>query len=329
MLEPTDDALTGGTTSTAGARLNVGSVARRLGVAPATLRTWARRYDLGPTEHRAGSHRLYSAADVARLQEMRRLTLLGVTPGEAARVAASALHTATRPLAAVGSRALGSRALTSRSVTWISGDVGDDLDDAAAQGLARAALTLDSRSATELLRAQVAARGVVRTWDLVLRPVLVAAGAYWAATWDGIEVEHMLADCAMTVFRAVAESAGPEPERPVLLACAPGERHALPLYAVAAGLAEAGTSCRVLGPALPAPALEAAVRRTDPSVLFVWSQSYGTADASMLDALPSTRPSPAVLVGGPGWRPAQLPRHITKANDLPHALHLVSQALSG
>ncbi|HWH29382.1 MAG TPA: MerR family transcriptional regulator, partial [Mycobacteriales bacterium] len=62
-------------------------MAHRLGVAPATLRTWARRYDLGPSEHAAGAHRRYTAADVARLEAMRRLTLEGVPPAEAARVA--------------------------------------------------------------------------------------------------------------------------------------------------------------------------------------------------------------------------------------------------
>lgn len=67
--------------------LAVAVVARRLGVAPATLRTWDRRYGLGPSEHRAGAHRRYTDDDVARLVVMRRLTLDGVAPADAARVA--------------------------------------------------------------------------------------------------------------------------------------------------------------------------------------------------------------------------------------------------
>lgn len=67
--------------------LTVAAVARRLGVAPATLRTWDRRYGLGPSAHLAGSHRRYSSADVGRLVVMRRLTLEGVAPSEAARAA--------------------------------------------------------------------------------------------------------------------------------------------------------------------------------------------------------------------------------------------------
>ena len=37
--------------------LPVAAVARRLGVAPATLRTWDRRYGLGPSVHAPGAHR--------------------------------------------------------------------------------------------------------------------------------------------------------------------------------------------------------------------------------------------------------------------------------
>ncbi|MEI7631157.1 MAG: MerR family transcriptional regulator, partial [Actinomycetes bacterium] len=50
--------------------LTVAAVARRLGIAPATLRTWDRRYGLGPAEHQVGAHRRYSAADLARLEQV-------------------------------------------------------------------------------------------------------------------------------------------------------------------------------------------------------------------------------------------------------------------
>ena len=69
------------------ATLTVATVARRLGVSPTTLRTWDRRHGLGPSEHQAGTHRRYSATDLARLELMRRLTLEGVSAGEAARIA--------------------------------------------------------------------------------------------------------------------------------------------------------------------------------------------------------------------------------------------------
>ncbi len=53
-----------------GLTLAVSAVAARIGVAPATLRTWDRRYGLGPAQHTPGSHRRYAPQDVARLMLM-------------------------------------------------------------------------------------------------------------------------------------------------------------------------------------------------------------------------------------------------------------------
>ena len=69
--------------------LTVAAVARRLGVAPATLRTWDRRYGLGPSEHSSGEHRRYNGSDLARLTLMRKLVIAGVSPAEAAQRALS------------------------------------------------------------------------------------------------------------------------------------------------------------------------------------------------------------------------------------------------
>lgn len=63
------------------------AVARRLGVAPATLRTWDRRYGLGPRRHASGRHRRYDDRDIARLELMQRALLRGVAPAQSARYA--------------------------------------------------------------------------------------------------------------------------------------------------------------------------------------------------------------------------------------------------
>jgi transposase-like protein len=47
-------------------KLTVAAVARRIGVAPATLRTWDRRYGLGPSEHEEGEHRRYCPNDLTK-----------------------------------------------------------------------------------------------------------------------------------------------------------------------------------------------------------------------------------------------------------------------
>lgn len=302
-------------------------MAHRLGVAPATLRTWARRYGLGPSQHTAGAHRRYTRADVGRLEAMRRLTLQGVPPGEAARAvsldpALPDADVAGWPLPDREGGLAARRGGPGGRVLAVPGA------DAVVRGLARAAMALDARTVTGTIRAQVQAHGVLHTWDHVLRPVLVAAGARWAATGEGVEVEHLLSDCVTAVLREVSgqveERAG---SRPVLLSCAPDEQHSLPLHALAAGLAERGTAARTLGPAMPAASIEAAVRRTGAAVLFLWSQLPGTADPGVLAGLPVTRPPTALVVGGPGWVADRLPRRVNVAVDLPHALELAEQAL--
>ncbi|MFI0241169.1 MerR family transcriptional regulator, partial [Streptomyces sp. NPDC016845] len=70
-----------------GAGITSGSLARRLGVSPTTLRSWDQRYDLGPAGRGHGRHRRWSPRDVAMLEDMCRLTATGIPPAEAARVA--------------------------------------------------------------------------------------------------------------------------------------------------------------------------------------------------------------------------------------------------
>jgi hypothetical protein len=200
--------------------------------------------------------------------------------------------------------------------------------DGVVRGLGRAVMALDAHAATRTLREQMAQHGVLHTWEHVLRPVLVAVGERWAATGQGVEVEHLLSDCAAAALRSVADGASEDPgRRPALLSCAPDEHHALPLHALAAALAERGLASRTLGPALPAEAIQAAVTRTGPALLFLWSQLPVTASRARLDELPRTRPPTSIVVGGPGWAGATLPDRVTVATDLPHAVELAERAL--
>ncbi|MFF2786352.1 MerR family transcriptional regulator, partial [Streptomyces sp. NPDC058049] len=57
--------------------VTTGAVARRLGVAPTTLRSWDRRYGIGPAAREDGRHRRWTSGDIAVLQEMCRLTASG------------------------------------------------------------------------------------------------------------------------------------------------------------------------------------------------------------------------------------------------------------
>jgi DNA-binding transcriptional MerR regulator len=293
--------------------LPVASVARRLGVAPATLRTWDRRYGVGPTSHTAGAHRRYSAGDLARLEVMQRLLHAGVSARDAAR---QALGDETGP---DPDPPLAPARATARTAAVAVADV--------IRGIGRASTALDGDAVTRLVREQVDGRGVLEAWDLVLRPVLQVAGERWAATGRGVEVEHLLAQAVTGVLQQAAQRQPVRtPIRPLLLAGPPGELHTLPQHALAAALAERGLACQVLGASLPVEALVDAIRRTGPSVLFLWSQLPPASGAAVLAALPTTRPRTAVVLGGPGWAATELPERTSRAGSLEEALSLVLEA---
>ena len=290
--------------------LSVAAVARRIGVAPATLRTWDRRYGLGPTQHAAGSHRRYSATDIARLEHMRRLVLTGVPPAEAAR---AALAGTDLPPDEMSARPGGGQ------VVSIPGGTPQ------ARGLARAAIALDGDACRQIVAETLDRRGVVWTWDHLIVPVLVGVGQRWAQTGRGIEVEHVLSESIQSVLSSRFARSPRQSPASVLLACAPNENHSLPLWALAAGLGERRVDVCMLGARTPWEALAQAIKRTRPGGVLVWSQSPATGATEALADLPDLRPEPTILLGGPGWSPGDLPRgeHVA---DLTEAIAVLSRA---
>jgi transposase-like protein len=314
--------------------LTVAAVARRLGVAPATLRTWDRRYGLGPSARSAGSHRRYSTLDVARLDLMRRLVNVGAPPAEAARAALAAEVGAAAERLAVDPYAAGADDDLDPLLDDISGPHGGGdviaLPTAApsVRGLARAAMSLDSVACGQIVRDSLERRGVVWTWDNLLVPVLVGVGRRWESTGKGVEVEHLLSESVTAALSGVVTRLrGAVNPRPVLLACADDEMHSLPLFAVSAALAERHIAARVLGARVPHEALVAAIRRTGPSVVLVWAYLEPEGGADSLAELPVLRPAPTVLAAGPGWGP-ELPAGVARVTDLVDAVTRISHAVS-
>lgn len=309
------------------AALGVAAVARRLGVAPATLRSWHRRYGIGPSAHTSGGNRRYRPEDVERLRLMQRALVRGVPAADAAH---QALHSAGVPASDTGGSAAPAAASRQRSRP---GGRGLRLGgaDAAAQGLGRAVLSLDTAAVRSVLADAITARGVVATWDEVARPVLVAVAERWAGTGGGVETEHLLTQCLIIELGAVAGAAPPAAPRNVLLACAPDELHSLPLHATAAALAETGIPGRLLGAALPEVALRAAVRRTAPAAVLLWAHSDGPARAlgDLLADLPRRRLRCRWFVGGPGWAATPLPAEVTPLTSLSTAVETVRGVVAG
>ncbi|MFL6120879.1 MerR family transcriptional regulator [Actinophytocola sp.] len=260
----------GDRTPVADARVyTAGQVARALGVPEPTLRSWHRRYGVGPRAPRPGGYRRYTAEDIVRLENMRDLIRSGMLASDAAR--------------------------------RVDGEVPTAALDEVRERLAAASHRLDSPACRAIVLEAVRTFGVVPVWERLCRPAMHDVEAEQAARAGDeacVPREHVISWAVAAALHQVAPLA-PDGRPAVMLACADGEQHSLPLEALAAALAERHVPVRMLGAAVPLAGLVDAVRATSPRVVVLWSQRADTANP---EALRRLRRFPSrLMTAGPGW----------------------------
>lgn len=262
--------------------LTVAAVARRLGVAPATLRTWDRRYGLGPSTHEAGEHRRYCPEDLSKLMLMRRLISAGVAPSDAAEQA---------------KKAKGAIKLEKIVREF---EVREDV----VAGINKALQAFDITFVEEILRNELALHGVIEAWHEIIVPTLISIGEAWESSGQGIEIEHAFTESLKKVLRERSISSSsklPINSNPVLIAAVADEQHSLPLHALDALLCEMGIKTHFLGARTPFEAVATTITRLAPPAVFLWALLPENADPTFYRELPAIRPAPRIVLGGPGW----------------------------
>ncbi|GAB4586531.1 MerR family transcriptional regulator [Nocardia sp. IFM 10818] len=261
----------------------VRAVAERLGIPTATLRSWNRRYRIGPPQDRPGRHRLYSESDIALLTRMVNLIRAGATPAGAAAAARG-------PAVPLGDKA----------------------------ALLTAAFALESRAVCELLTTHLRDYGVADTWDRLCRPAFADIVARQLGGEGCVDVEHLLSWCIIASLHRAAPPPDAAPA-PLVLACTSGETHSLPLEVLRAALAERGLGAHMLGPDVPTAALRDTLTRLPvPATVLLWSQQHATALTAALRA--GTDAGATVYAGGPGWDAVVLPEAVTRLDGLTEAV---------
>lgn len=226
----------------AGGTVTVAAVAGLVGVAPSTLRTWARRYGLEPSGHRTGLHRRYSETDISRLQLMRSLTLAGFSSRDAA---ARAIAATPEQLALVGTLPTAADAAlyadrgragarTTPRAARARGAI-ESLDPAVRTLLVTAGRG-DAQGVTALLRLAIRDLGAARTYDERLRATRAAAWMLPPPARD--RAQEVLAGSTRSAVGEVSLRREPRNDLPVHIASLPGHEDPATLALVLAALAE-------------------------------------------------------------------------------------------
>src|SRR3954447_26315100 len=228
--------------------LRIGELSKRAGVSPELLRAWERRYGLLTPTRSAGGLRLYSSADVARVECMRRHLADGLAAAEAAALATQSdadPPPAVAPLTRVGAR--------------------DELADALD--------SFDEPRAQAVVDRLLAVATVDTLLGEVVLPYLHELGARWERGEASIAQEHFASGVLRGRLLGLARGWGLGIGPTALLACLPGEQHDLGLIAFGLALRSRGWRIVHLGPDAPLETVEEASRGIQPSLVVLHAVS--------------------------------------------------------
>jgi DNA-binding transcriptional MerR regulator len=222
--------------------LRIGELSKRAGVSPELLRAWERRYGLLRPTRSAGGLRLYSPADVERVELMQQHLAEGMAAAEAAALAVrdqvdeEAVRSAPRPAAIRDELAA---AL-------------DEFDEPRAQAILDRLLAL---ATVETLLAEVVV------------PYLQELGERWKRGEASVAQEHFASSVLRGRLLGLARGWGLGLGPVAVLACLPGEQHDLGLIAFGLALRSRGWRIVYLGPDSPIDTVADVSSQLEPSLV--------------------------------------------------------------
>lgn len=269
----------------------IGVVAERTGLTQDVIRAWERRYGAVEPARGKGGQRLYTDADIERLDLLNRASDAGRSIGQIARLGTGVLGRM------VDEDAAAREASTSSSSQSIDADELIDLGLAYTRSLASGALEDHLRRAASLL-------GVTAFVERVAAPLLRKVGDEWHAGRLTPSQEHLassiLQDILVATMRGFSQRDG---ALRVLVATPAGERHAIGAVLVGTAAALHGWNVLYLGADLPAAEIAAAAVAADVtmvavSIVYVDDRRRVVGEIrSLRGRLPGTI---ALVVGGSG-----------------------------
>ena len=231
----------------------VGAVSSRLSVTASTLRTWERRYGVGPSFRTQGGHRRYTESDIDRVELMRRLVARGVSAQDAARVARSLDRDGLELALTDGNRE--SAGATPAEEDFLAAVVAGDQDEL-----------------SRLFAAALRHSPVTAAWRDVLAPALrrmtteIASGAVPAEAASAASELLVRELHGLLAFERHPDTGHTH----ILFARSLPAVEAIPLLVLEAALVQAGVTTQTVGPELDGRAVAALAMRLRPDLFITW-----------------------------------------------------------
>lgn len=295
----------------------INAVVRRTGLTAHVIRVWEKRYQAVEPERTATNRRLYSDAQVERLELLRDATKAGQSIGVVAKLPTETL----RQMASAAPAAEG----TTRSRPAVP-PAASALFDSALE----AVRSLDARALEQALQRADVTLGTHGMLQRVAAPLAQALGSLWRDGSITAAHEHFATVVLRTYLSTAALPFAASGREPVLIvATPPGQFHELGALLVAASAANLGWQVTYLGASLPAPEIAgAALQRRARAVAL--SLVYPEDDARMEGELVRLRamlPADTRLIAGgratPAYRATLEKIGAVQANDLNQLLSLL------
>ena len=278
-------------------RFAIGTVERDTGIGRDTLRIWERRYGFPTPERNAKGERVYSSAQIRRLQAIRRLLDQGLRPGKVVPLGEQALGELAGTLPQTASRPHAVNSVQERLIALASAG--------------------DLKAFNAALEQALACDGL-RSFVLdTVAPLTGFVGELWAGGRLQIFEEHLLTRHLVQFLDVTMSRIGRPPGAPqILLATLPGEQHALGLLMAEALLWQAGTATLNLGTDVPMDQIVSAAKRTGvTTVALSFSACYprGSIRGDLEELATHIPEGIAIWIGGAGvGRLSRLPPSVQR-----------------
>ena len=302
---------------------NLGAVLKETGLAADTLRAWERRYGIPKPKRTPGGHRLYSERDIRLIKWLQGRRAEGMAISRAVRQWNEIVTAGDDPLQEEPEAAAGVRR---------SSPIQSSLLALRDQWLA-ACLAFDEAAGDQVLNQAYAQYSVEVVTAEVIERALHEVGEMWARGEASVQQEHFLSALTRRRLDGLIAAAPPpiHPEQ-IVLACAEGEPHSLPMLYLNLLLRRRGLKVIFLGEDVPTEQIETTAQSVNAALVVLSAERLVSAAKLRDEAVLLTKKRIPVAYGGRifVYEP-ELQQHIPGTylgNDIAGAVDSIEQLLN-